>query len=228
MKKTPNPLRAQGKDETMNRKAKSVLRRGVFAAMLALLASMALAASASAAPAWNFAGKALTESESETILGGALESSMTIPGLTTKCENFLYKLTIKNKSGTGEGSVTEVPLYNCSTNSKYCTVAAIAAEALPWASKLTTISTTNYIIIEGVKVAILYGGELCVLNETTVTVTGKAGGSINNETETATFSKATLEATKTELKALNQKIEWNGVFPTEAFEWHREQALTVS
>ena len=106
--------------------------------------------------------------------------------------------------------------------------AAIAAEALPWASKLTTISTTNYIIIEGVKVAILYGGELCVLNETTVTVTGKAGGSINNETETATFSKATLEATKTELKALNQKIEWNGVFPTEAFEWHREQALTVS
>ena len=32
----------------------------------------------------------------EMVLGGAIESSMTIPGLTTKCENFLYKLTIKN------------------------------------------------------------------------------------------------------------------------------------
>ncbi len=209
----------------MNRKAKSLLRRGVLAAMLALVASMALSTSASAAPAWKFANESLTGSE--TILGGAVESGMTIPGLTTKCENFLYKLTIKNKEGTGEGSVTELPLYNCHTDSPYCFVKTIEAKELPWASKLTKVSTTNYIIIEAVKVKIVYSGELCVLNGTTVTVTGSAGGSIDNATESATFSKATLEATKTELKAMGQKIEWNGVFPTEAFEWHREQALTV-
>jgi hypothetical protein len=212
--------------EMINRKAKSLLRRGVFAALVAGIASMALAASASAAPAWKFAGESLTGSE--TILGGALESSMTIPGLTTKCENFLYKLTINNKEGTGEGSVTEVPLFGCSTDSAYCTVKTINAEALPWPAKLKTISSSNYIIIEGVKVAILYAGELCVLGGTMVKVTGSAGGVVSNETETATFNKTTLAASSTELKAFGQKIEWNGVFPTEAFEWHREQALTVS
>lgn len=194
-------------------------------AALAVLCAM-FATTASAAPAWKFEGKALEGSE--VVVGGALESSMTIPGLTTKCANFLYKLTVENASGTGKGSVTEVPLYNCSTNSKACIVETIGAEKLPWASKLTTVSTTPYIIIEGVKVAIYYEGEECVLGETLVTVTGSAGGLIDNAKETATFNSTTLSATGTELKALSQKIEWNGVFPTEAFQWHREQALSVS
>lgn len=198
---------------------------GAALAALAVLCAM-FAATASAAPAWKFESKSLEGSE--VILGGALESSMTIPGLTTKCENFLYKLSIKNEAGTGKGEVTEVPLYNCATNSKFCTVKTIGAEKLPWASHLTTVSTTNYIVIEGVRVAILYAGEGCVLKGTLVTVTGSAGGSINNEVETATFDSTTLTESKTELKALGQKIEWNGVFPTEAFQWHREQALSVS
>ncbi len=162
------------------------------------------------------------------ILGGAIESSMTVPGLTTKCEDFLYKLTVENSAGTGKGSLTEMPLYNCTTNSTACSVKTIGAEKLPWASKLTTVSTTPYIIIEGVKVGIFYAGEECVLGETLVTVTGSAGGSIDNTKETATFNASTLSASKTELKALSQKIEWNGLFPTEAFQWHREQALSVS
>ena len=198
---------------------------GAALAALAVLCAM-FATSASAAPAWKFENEALEGTE--VILGGALESSMTIPGLTTKCQNFLYKLTIKNEAGTGKGEVTEVPLYNCTTNSKYCSVGTIGAEKLPWPSKLTTVSTSNYIIIEGVKVAIYYEGESCVLGETLVTVTGSAGGLIDNTAETATFNSTTLSATKTELKALSQKIEWNGVFPTEAFQWHREQALSVS
>lgn len=198
---------------------------GVALAALAVLCAM-FASSASATPAWKFESKALEGTE--VVLGGALESSMTIPGLTTKCENFLYKLTVKNEAGTGKGEVTEVPLYNCTTNSKACIVETIAAEKLPWASKLTTVSTTPYIIIEGVKVAILYEGEECVLGETLVTVTGSAGGSIDNTKETATFNSSTLGASATELKALGQKIEWNGLFPTEAFQWHREQALSVS
>jgi len=198
---------------------------GAALAALAVLCAV-FAASASAAPAWKFEAKSLEGSE--VILGGAIESSMTVPGLTTKCENFLYKLSVKNESGTGKGELTEMPLYNCTTNSKACTVSKIGAEKLPWASHLATFGTTNYIVMEGVKVPIVYGGEECVLFETLVTVTGSAGGSIDNTAETATFNSSTLSASKTELKALSQKIEWNGLFPTEAFQWHREQALSVS
>jgi hypothetical protein len=198
---------------------------GAALAALAVLCAM-FATTASAAPAWKFETKSLEGSE--VILGGAIDSSLTIPGLTTKCANFLYKLTIENSGGTGKGSLTELPLYTCTTNSSACTVDKIGAESLPWASKLTTVSTTPYIIIEGVKVGILYGGEECVLGETVVTVTGSAGGSINNTTETATFNASTLTATGTSLKASGQKIEWNGLFPTEAFQWHRNQALSVS
>jgi hypothetical protein len=198
---------------------------GAALAALAVLCAM-FATTASASPAWKFEAKSLEGSE--VVVGGAIDSSLTIPGLTTKCANFLYKLSISNEAGTGKGEVTEVPLYNCTTNSKWCSVKTIGAEKLPWPSKLTTVSTTNYIVIEGVKVAILYAGEGCVLGGTLVTVTGSAGGSIDNGTETATFNTTTLSATKTELKALSQKIEWNGLFPTEAFQWHREQALSVS
>lgn len=198
---------------------------GAALAALAVLCAM-FATSASAAPAWKFESKSLEGTE--VVLGGAIESALTVPGLTTKCEDFLYKLTAENVSGTGKGSLTEMPLYNCTANSSACSVAKIGAEKLPWASKLTTVSTTPYIIIEGVKVGILYAGEECVLGETLVTVTGTAGGSIDNTAETATFNKTTLSASGTELKALSQKIEWNGLFPTEAFQWHREQALSVS
>ncbi len=198
---------------------------GVALAALAVLCAI-FATSASAAPTWNFEGKALEGTE--TVLGGAFSSSMTVPGLTTKCENFLYKLGIKNEAGTGKGEVTEVPLYNCTANSTACTVDKIGAEKLPWASKTSTFAPSNYVVIEGVKVGILYGGEECVLGETLVTVTGSAGGVVDNTAETATFNSTTLSASKTELKALSQKIEWNGVFPTEAFQWHREQALSVS
>jgi hypothetical protein len=198
---------------------------GATLAALAVLCAM-FATQASAAPAWKFESKALEGTE--VVLGGAIESSMTVPGLTTKCANFLYKLTIENASGTGKGSLTEMPLYECTTNSTACTVDKIGAEKLPWAAHLATFSTTNYIVMEGVKVGILYGGEECVLGETLVTVTGSAGGAIDNTAETATFNSTTLSASKTELKALSQKIEWNGLFPTEAFQWHREQALSVS
>jgi hypothetical protein len=208
----------------MNRKAISA-SLGAALAALAILSAV-FAASAGAAPAWKFEGKSLEGSE--TVLGAALDSKLTIPGLTTKCENFLYKLTIKNEAGTGKGSLTEMPLYNCTTNSSACTVKTITAESLPWPAKLIVVSTSNYIVIEGVKVAILYAGAECVLGGTLVTVTGSAGGLIDNPTETATFNATTLAASGTVLKAFGQKIEWNGVFPTEAFEWHREQALSVS
>lgn len=204
----------------------SATRKLLGAILAALMLSAALAASAVAAPAWNFEGKSLEGKE--TILGGAFESSMTIPGLTTKCENFLYQLTIENVSGTGKGSVTELPLFNCTTSSKYCAVEAIAAEKLPWAAQTKTVSSSNYITIEGVRVSILYAGELCALDEVTAIVTGSAGGKLDNTTESATFDSASFSATGTALKALGSTIEWKGVFPTEAFQSHRNEALTVS
>lgn len=206
----------------MRTRAKAI---GAVLAALAVLCAM-FATSASAAPAWKFETKSLEGTE--VILGGAVSSSLTIPGLTTKCENFLYKLTIKNEAGTGKGEVTELPLYNCTTDSPVCAVEKIGAEKLPWPSKLTTVSTSPYIIIEGVKVGIRYSGAECAVSETLVTVSGTAGGLIDNTAETATFNTSSFTATGTSLKALSSKIEWNGVFPTEAFQWHREQALSVS
>jgi hypothetical protein len=207
----------------MNRKSMSLFLRGVLAA---LALSAVFAGSASAAPAWKFNGEELKTTE--TIVGAAIDSSMTIPGLTTKCENFLYKVSISNSAGTGKGSVTELPLFNCTTSSKYCAVETIAAEALPWAAKLSAISSKNYIIIEGVKVGIIYVGDLCSVDGTLVAVKGSAGGLLDNTTETATFNASTFTTTGTKLTALSSGIEWQGVFPTEGFEWHREQALTVS
>ena len=78
------------------------------------------------------------------------------------------------------------------------------------------------------KVGIHYDGIECALGETLVTVTGSAGGLINNTAETATFNASTLSATGTVAESPLEKIEWNGVFPTEAFQWHREQAISVS
>ena len=207
----------------MNRRARHAFG---LAALVALLVGVTFAGTATAAPQWKFNETALTGSEK--ILGGAVESGMTVPGLTTSCENFLYELSISNSAGTGKGELTELPLFNCYTDSDACTVDSITAEGLPWASHLMAKESKNYVIFEGVKVAIYYEGEECVLGETLVTVKGSAGGLINNATQSATFSNETLKSTATELKAFGQKIEWFGVFPTEAFQSHREQALSVS
>jgi len=208
----------------MNRKAKSIIIRTM---VTALLASAVFAASAGASPAWKFEGKELTGTE--TVVGAAIDSSLTIPGLTTKCANFLYKLKISNASGVGKGEVTELPLYDCTTDSpEVCTVKSITPEVLPWASKLITVAPSNYIVIEGIKVAIVYAGVECVLGGLTVKVTGTAGGIIDNPTEIATFNTASFTATKTKLSALGSSVIWNGVFPTEAFEAHRLEAISVS
>jgi hypothetical protein len=206
----------------MNRKSTRVFLGGLLAA---LMLSAVFAASAGAAPAWKFNGKALEGTE--TILGGAEKSGLTMWGFTTTCNNFLYEVDIKNEAGTGKGSVTSLPLFNCYTNST-CTVEAIEAESFPWPANLTTVSSSNYLVVKGVDVWILYGGWFCPLWGVWANVTGSAGGLVNNTTESATFSPSTFKATGTELEALGESVEWNGVFPTEAFEWHRGESISVS
>ncbi len=196
------------------------------ASLAAVVATMALAGTALASPAWRFNGSELTGSE--TAVGAATESGMTMAGLTTTCQHFLYNMQISNSGGTGQGEITQLPLYECATNTSVCTVESITAEELPWATHLTAVAGGDYLVIEKVHVNVLYGGEQCALDGTLVPVTGSAGGSIDNATESATFDEASFAATGTELKVGSEPVEWTGVFPTEAFEWHRDQPLEVS
>lgn len=199
-------------------------RRWILAGttLAAIFLCASLAAVASAAPVWKFNGTEL--STTETAVGAAISSKLTIPGQTTECAHFLYNMKIKNSGGAGKGEITELPLYECKTLTASCNVESIAAEKLPWPIHLTTVGTKDYIVVEGVHVGIVYSGALCAL-EGLVPVTGSAGGVIENTAQTATFNKTTMEATGTSLKVGSSSVEWNGVFTTEAFESHREQLI---
>ncbi len=192
---------------TNNRKRLTIL--GLCAVACMLLAA-AFAAGAQAGPTWHFNGVAL-EGE-ETTLNHAGKSSLAFPGLTTTCKPFTFLMMLSNSGGTSKDRVTGMPLSNCFTNSPQCGVATIEAQKLPWNAHLTTIAGGNYLILEGVKLAIEYSGEECVLGETLVTFTGSAGGLVANETESVTFNATTFSTTKTELKALGSKVEWTGAF----------------
>lgn len=199
--------------------------RALLLATAALMLSAVFASSALAGPAWKFNGEELTGTE--TMLGGAQKSGLTAWGFTTTCDNFLYKVEIWNSGGTGKGNVTELPLFNCYTDST-CTVSAIEAESFPWPAELTSSGGNNYMKVKGVDVWILYGGWFCPLWGVWAHVTGTAGGLLSNATESATFSPSSFKATGSELKALGASVEWNGFFPAEGFEWHREQSISVS
>lgn len=200
--------------------------RALLAGLLAALALCGvLAAGASAAPAWRFGGAELKGTE--TLLGGAEKSGLSMWGMTTTCDNFLYQVSIWNTGGTGEGNVTDLPLFNCYTNTT-CTVEAIEAESFPWPAKLSTVSSSNYLTVKGVDVWILYGGWFCPVWGWWVNVTGSAGGLLSNATESATFSSSSFKATGTTLEAFGEPVEWKGFFPSEGFGWNREAALSVS
>ncbi len=199
-------------------------RNTVLFSLIAALAIAATAApAASASPAWKFSGKSLEGTE--TILGNAAGSAMTFPGLVTSCKNLHYKMKITNMTGTGRGEITEAQFEDCVTDDEDCTVAAIAAETLPWPLHLSTVSSKDYVILEGIKVSILYEGDLCALGETWVKITGTAGGLFENPTSTISFDASTFSTTKTALKAFGTKVEWEGVFTTEATGIHAGEKL---
>jgi hypothetical protein len=206
----------------MKRKSIRVFWGGLLAA---LMLSAIFAGPAMAGPAWKFNGEELKSTE--TILGGAEKSGLSAFGMTTTCDNFLYEVEIWNSGGTGKGNVNELPLFNCYTNTT-CTVAAIEAESFPWPAELVSTGGSNYLKVSGADVWILYGGWFCPLWGWWVNVTGSAGGIISNATESATFSPSSFKATGTELKALGESVEWNGFFPAEAFQWRREESISVS
>jgi hypothetical protein len=194
--------------------------------LLALVLCGPFAAGAGASPAWLFEG---SEPEGvETVAGDAVLGSFTIPGLTTTCKKTHYEMAISNNLGKGKATFNSLAFTTCSTSSSACTVEVIGAEALPWAGKLIVgKGGGNYLVVEGVKISILYGGALCVLGETWVTIKGSAGALYDNPTETFTFSPASFTATGTKLSALGNPIEWKAAFTTEALEFHAGEALTI-
>lgn len=196
----------------------------ISTAVAVLLLGSAFAASASAGPAWRFGFSELIGSES--IAGGAVKSTLTFPGLTTTCD-FSYGMKISNSAGTATGKVNEMRLSNCVTSSKACTIESSVAESLPWSVRGVKVASSNYVIFEGVKFTLLYGGEECALSEIAATFTGTAGGLYNNNTGTFTFSPASFSATKTAIKALKTTIEWNALFTTEALGPHKGQILEL-
>ena len=193
----------------------------VLAVAAVLAMSAVISAAANAAPVWKFNGTTLVGNE--TIVGAAISSSLSIPGATTTCAHFLYNMKIKNVGEAGKGEITEVPLFECSAGVN-CTVSAITAEKLPWQDHLVAVAGKDYLFIEGIQVTITYAGELCAVAGKT-RVTGTAGGLVENSTQTATFNKTTFTATGAVLKVGSSSVEWNGLFPTEPFETHREQLL---
>jgi hypothetical protein len=196
------------------------------AVLVALALSAVASATASASPEWHFGGTTLPEFEGETVVGAAFSSSLKSGGVATTCEHFLYNMEVWNAFGTGEALIDELPLFNCSTTAPNCTVTSIEAENLPWFSYVAKIAGKEYLELEEIDVKITYGGASCGLPKT-VKVEGTAGGVINNGTSTATFDKATFEATHTALKIGAETVEWTGEFPMEAFEESREKAVEV-
>lgn len=198
--------------------------RALLLAIAALMLSAVFAGSASAA-AWKFDGEELKGTE--TIIGAAEKSGLTAWGFTTTCDHFLYEVDIWNSGGVGKGNVTDLPLFDCYTSS-FCTVEAIEAESFPWPAEVVSSGGKNYLKVKGVDVWILYGGWFCPLWGVWAHVTGSAGGVLDNPTESATFSPSTFSATGSKLEALGASVEWNGFFPAEAFETHREESISVS
>jgi hypothetical protein len=190
-------------------------KRLLSALLLVFALGVPFTAAADASPVWRFNGTELTGFE--TIAGSEPEGRLFLPGLTTKCKT-KFQALISNNAGTGRGKVTEWTFENCSTSSAACSVEA----------NLITVSTSNYLVIKGIKILIVFSGKECALGGKKIIVTGSAGGLYTNSQETITFSSSTYPATGTELTALGSAVEWKGVLSTEATGSHHGEALTVS
>jgi hypothetical protein len=200
-------------------------KRLLSALLLVFALGVPFTAAADASPVWRFNGTELTGFE--TIAGSEPEGRLFLPGLTTKCKT-KFQALISNNAGTGRGKVTEWTFENCSTSSAACSVEVILTEKFPWEANLITVSTSNYLVIKGIKILIVFSGKECALGGKKIIVTGSAGGLYTNSQETITFSSSTYPATGTELTALGSAVEWKGVLSTEATGSHHGEALTVS
>lgn len=180
--------------------------------LAALLAAAVAASAAQASPEWHFNGTLLTYQSQETVTAEATKASLTLAGITTTCEPFIFELKVKNLlGGPGVGDVTGLPLTNCHTNG-VCTVEAVTAENLPWPVHLTTIGGEHYFVIEGIEILFVYGNPFCALYETEVLIDGTAAGLIDDTAHTVAFSPTTMATVGAQLLAFGSPIEFKGTF----------------
>jgi hypothetical protein len=104
-------------------------------------------------------------------------------------------------------------------------VEEIEAQGLPWPAHLTTVVVEDYLVIEKVKIHLLFGGETCALAELPIEVKGSAGGVIDNVNHTIAFDKKTFTATGTSLKVGASAAELTALFNTEALGVHKGEGL---
>jgi ribonuclease PH len=116
---------------------------------------------------------------------------------------------------------------NCHTNSASCSVASIQAFGLPWPALLVKVSSSNYLMIKGIQIDLLYSGDECALADIPVEVMGSAGGLIDNLTESAIFNSSSFSATATKLLALGSTVQLQGTFELQATGSHSGQSLAV-
>jgi hypothetical protein len=198
----------------------------LLSAVLAVLALSAVASSSASAtiPQWRFGGTVLSETATETVVGAAISSSLKLEGTSTTCQHFLYNMEVYNSFAEGYASLTELPLFECTTNAPGCTVSSMEALNLPWFSFIENYVGKPYLDIFGVEVRIVYAGSSCALKGEKL-LTGSASGAINNANSTATFNKASFETTGAALEIGGKSVEWSGEFPMEAFKTEREKAV---
>jgi len=138
-----------------------------------------------------------------------------------------FKMTVSNPPSGGIGSVTGFPISNCQTNSKACTVETIQATGLPWPAALVKLSFSNYLVIKGIQIELIYAGAECVLAETLIELMGTAGGLIDNSTQSVIFNSSSFTATGTKLLSLGAGIEFKGTFAMAATGLRSGQTIAV-
>lgn len=197
--------------------------------LLAVLASVtfsALGAASAYGAVWKFNGVAL--SGVETVEGLAVASHFTVPGATTTCVRISLPMQISNSGGKGAGIVTAPEFAGCHAPPS-CTVESVEAEKLPWPVTAVDLAAKQYVIVEGVRIKIVYGALMgCPYVGKPVTVTGTLGGLYTNSAGTANFNKATYEATGTGLKFGASPIEWVSEMFVEALGAHSGETLEIS
>jgi hypothetical protein len=192
----------------------------VLLTLVAVMVSSALTASAaSAKPDWKFNKVELKGPE--LIAGVAGPSSLALPGVTVTCEHLAFVMSISNVGELGRAELAELWPFECHTTNPACILEGIEAKKTPWPAHGALL---NFLVIEGIDISIKFGGSMCAFAGV-VEITGTAGGRFGNSA--LEFNKGTFEATGTLLRVGGARVEWTGLFFTEAFESHREQTLEL-
>jgi hypothetical protein len=202
---------------------KRAIRVITIGAVAALMASAAIASSASAAPVWRAAGVPLEGSE--TVTAETTASTLTVPGLATTCAATVT-MTVSNSGSKGVATVESMTLSGCGTNG-VCTVESANALNLPWSGSTSVVSENNYLKIEGFTNKIVYGNPLCAAP--TITYKGSVGGLFDNSKSRLVFSEASATATGASLKSIGStKTGYDAEYQVKMTGSHAGQALTLS